>query len=157
MFDIFEIVDKTILMVTPQAKKTNASITRKYSVSSALAWGNPDELWQVLMNIILNAISSMENGGDIFVEITLKEKPEKKITEIETPGIVEINIRDTGKGIAEENLKEIFDTFYTTKQEGTGLGLAIVKRICKENNWEIHVDSATGKGTSFSILIPVKV
>lgn len=100
---------------------------------------------QVFMNILSNAVQSIEGKGDIWIET------KKKGLEIV------ISIRDNGKGIPEKALNKIFDPFFTTKPvgEGTGLGLSISYGIIEKHNGQILVDSVAGKGTEFKIILPV--
>ena len=104
------------------------------------------QLQQVFLNIINNAIEELEGGGRI--DITLHKRD---------GGVVSATIADNGRGIPEENLKQIFDPFYTTKKEyGTGLGLSITYGIVEKLGGKISVESEVGQGTSFTITLPVK-
>ncbi len=105
----------------------------------------PSQLNQVFLNLVTNAAQSIAERGTITV-----------ITRA-TPENVEVSIGDTGCGIPEEALPRIFDPFFTTKAvgEGTGLGLSIVHKIVKAHNGTIHVKTATGRGTTFTIALPV--
>jgi len=103
-----------------------------------------EKLQQVMLNLLMNAIQSIENEGKITVGIGSNEK------------FAEITVADTGSGIDQEHLKNIFTPFFTTKEQGTGLGLAIVKKIIDLHEGEITVESAVGKGTSFCIKIPLQ-
>jgi two-component system sensor histidine kinase HydH len=85
----------------------------------------------------------MENGGTLTVKCTMDETEN-----------VKIDISDTGKGISPEQLKKIFDPYFTTKSKGTGLGLAIVHKIIEAHEGHIEVNSAIDEGTSFSMRIP---
>jgi PAS domain S-box-containing protein len=107
-------------------------------------WGQGERLQQVLINIILNAIDAMPQGGTLSLALT------------ETNGEALIKITDTGTGIKEQHLPHIFDPFFTTKGlgKGTGLGLSISYAIIKEHEGRITVQSEIGKGTSFTIAIP---
>ncbi|WP_075728050.1 sensor histidine kinase [Tissierella creatinophila] len=108
-------------------------------------YGNEYELKQGILNIVLNAIQSMENTGGTL-DIRLYEKEDHIILEIE----------DTGTGIAEENIGKIFEPKFTTKgDKGTGLGLIISKNIMEENDGEISFKSELGKGTKFTIKFPI--
>jgi signal transduction histidine kinase len=98
---------------------------------------------QALMNILLNAYQSMPSGGDVVIKA------------YEADSSVCIDITDSGEGIPQEKLNRIFDLFYSTKENGTGLGLSITKRIIEMHNGEIRVNSREGKGTTFSVLIPI--
>lgn len=103
---------------------------------------DPERLAQVFMNIILNAVQAMRGGGELKVRISQQDKA------------VQIEISDTGEGIAAEKLPNIFDPFYTTKERGSGLGLAVTYRIVKEHGGEITAESQAGKGTIFKIWLP---
>ncbi len=107
---------------------------------------------QVFMNILSNAVQAIpEKGGTIWLSLSQVKRGEHK-------GKVQISVRDSGKGIPKEDLARIFDPFYTTKTvgEGTGLGLSISYGIVKKHGGEIVVKSEAGKGTEFSIFLPVE-
>lgn len=107
--------------------------------------GNAGQLSQVFINLLVNAVQAMAEPGDITIE-TFQEGD-----------VVRVKISDTGLGIPEENLVKIMDPFFTTKPvgEGTGLGLSISFEIIKQHRGEIHVESQVGKGTTFTISLPV--
>jgi two-component system NtrC family sensor kinase len=107
-------------------------------------WAQGERLQQVCINIILNAIDAMPGGGSLRIEL------------FETDADAVIRITDTGTGIKEQHLPHIFDPFFTTKGmgKGTGLGLSISYAIIKEHEGRIGVESAVGRGTSFTIAIP---
>jgi two-component system sensor histidine kinase HydH len=104
---------------------------------------DPDRLTQCLLNLYLNAIQAMESGGTLTVKCTVDETEN-----------VNISVSDTGKGIPSEQLKKIFDPYFTTKNKGTGLGLAIVHKIIEAHGGQIEVDSTIDEGTSVLIRIP---
>lgn len=111
------------------------------------------QLGQVFWNLFLNAAHAMPEGGTLSVEA-------ERVLDGGAKGgpaseFVAVTVSDTGRGIAPEDLKRIFDPFFSTREEGTGLGLAIVHRIIESHNGRIDVASAMGKGTSFRILLPV--
>ena len=105
----------------------------------------PQLLNQVFMNLLINAVQSTEKRGEINIK-TLADN-----------GYVKIKISDTGSGISKENLNRIFDPFFTTKDvgKGTGLGLNVAYNIIKKHRGRIDVKSGVGKGTTFTIKIPV--
>ena len=105
-----------------------------------------DQITQALLNIFLNAMESMGEGGELRVRTI--PNPEK--------GGVEIWIADTGPGIGKEEITRIFDPFFSTKKKGTGLGLAITAKIIEAHRGEISVESEKGKGATFKIFLPVK-
>jgi two-component system sensor histidine kinase PilS (NtrC family) len=108
---------------------------------------NEMELRQVIWNLILNAVQAMPEGGVLKVEATSARSAKRDG--------VEIKIGDSGFGMEEQDLKKIFDPFYTTRDTGTGLGLAVVNRIIAVYDGKIHVQSESGKGTLFTLWIPV--
>lgn len=103
---------------------------------------DPNQLFQVFINIILNACDAMPNGGDLIIETR------------EANHYVEISFTDKGIGIPPENLPHIFDPFFTTKDKGTGLGLAVSYSIVKNFGGEILVSSEVGKGSTFMVRLP---
>jgi signal transduction histidine kinase len=106
-------------------------------------------LQQALVNLLINGIQAMPDGGDLA--LTIESEPKT--------GNIRIDVQDTGRGIDKDHLDKIFDPFFTTKKEGegTGLGLSVTYNIIKQHNGRIHVESTMGKGTCFSIFLPVKV
>ncbi len=113
-----------------------------------------NQIQQVMINLMMNALDAMEKGGTLTVQAMLVRKtlPPKFHEEHE---VVEIRVTDTGKGIPREQLRSIFDAFYTTKPNGIGLGLSIVYRIVEEHGGEILVESMENKGTTFILLLPL--
>lgn len=117
------------------------------------------QIQQVILNLIINAIDAMEQGGRLFIEVEpYKGDGSHFITADHEPAgkYVEIAVSDTGTGIAQENLETIFDPFFTTKSQGTGLGLSIVYRILAAHHGEISVSSEVGEGTTFRVLLPTE-
>jgi two-component system sensor histidine kinase HydH len=104
-----------------------------------------DRINQVLLNLYLNAIESMEKGGRLSVSLSEEE------------GGAIIKISDTGAGIGEKDLPHIFDPYFTTKTTGTGLGLAIVHNIIEAHDGKITVESRPGEGTTFTLFLPGKI
>lgn len=106
---------------------------------------DPKQMKQVLINIVKNSVEAMPQGGKLSIETRLKDDD------------VEIRISDTGKGIAPENLKDIFNPFVTTKPKGTGLGLAISGKIIEDHQGQVFIHSQLGKGTVCTIVLPVQL
>lgn len=109
-----------------------------------LAYIDCNKIQEVLLNLLLNSISSIDKKGEISIE--LKEKNEKEL---------EIIFSDSGRGIKQEHLPQIFHPFFTTKKRGTGLGLSICKNIIDAHYGSIGVESKENKGTTFLIRMPV--
>jgi PAS domain S-box-containing protein len=105
---------------------------------------DPNRVKDALLNVVRNAVQALEQKGTISLKIYRMNKT------------CVMEIRDTGSGIAEEDLPFIFDPFYTTKKEGTGLGLTITHRIIEEHDGRIEVESRAGEGSIFRLLIPIK-
>ena len=103
---------------------------------------DPDKLKQVLINIITNGLQSMNDGGNL------------SITTVKSSGFIEVRISDEGIGIPEENLKQIFEPFYTTRDNGSGLGLSISYKIIEAHDGDISVESQPDKGTTFTVQLP---
>jgi signal transduction histidine kinase len=133
-----------ILEFQPAAKSVN--LIKKLAPDLRLIRADSGQIRQVFLNIILNAIQAMPDGGELDVSTRrwMSEAAEG----------VEITIRDTGTGIPKDDIKDIFQPFFTTKEEGTGLGLAISYGIIKEHNGIIEVESKVGQGTTFRIFLP---
>ncbi|NTW48963.1 MAG: GHKL domain-containing protein [Chlorobiales bacterium] len=150
--DINEGIDSAILIATNLIKH-KAEVEKQYG-SNIIAECYPAQLNQVFLNLLTNAAQAMHGddrtGGTITGKIIIK-------TSLENDQVL-IKIQDNGKGIPKENLKKIFEPFYTTKAigEGTGLGLAIVYKIIQQHNGSIQVQSEVGKGSVFEIRIPCK-
>jgi hypothetical protein len=109
---------------------------------------DPNQIQQVLLNLMLNAIQSMDGAGAGAgkVDVTVATRDGRAV----------VVVRDTGKGIKPEHLPNIFRPFYTTKGSGTGLGLSLAKRIIEDHGGKIQVASEVGKGTTFEVLLPLK-
>jgi signal transduction histidine kinase len=104
------------------------------------------QLQQVFMNLLINAVESLQEG----VVITVKTHYES------SDNSIHISIADTGKGIKNELKEKIFELFFTTKPKGTGLGLPITKRLIEQHGGNIRVETSLGKGTTFNVALPVK-
>jgi two-component system, NtrC family, sensor kinase len=143
--DINQIINTTCELVWNQVSFKNVIVKSDLAKDLPKLMIDRDQITQVCMNILLNAADAMPNGGDI--SITSKISPDQKN--------VEIYFKDSGMGIAPEDLNHIFDPFFTTKPHGTGLGLAITYGIIQQHSGSISVESEKGKGTTFIVRLPV--
>ncbi len=148
MVDVNELINRLLDFLAPQFAKNSIAVERKLTAGLPWLTLDPDLVQQALINISLNAIQAMPEGGKFSV-VTGVVKPDG-----EGRGSVDISLSDTGKGIQPENLSRIFSPFYTTRQQGTGLGLSITQRIIEQHGGEINVASVPGRGTSFAISLP---
>jgi len=138
-----DLIDHSIRIVTHEAETAGIHITKNIKPDLPDLKADPDRLTQVLLNLYLNAIQAMAEGGNIIVQA------EKKGSSII------INVSDTGAGIPVENLNHIFDPYFTTKNKGTGLGLAITHKIIENHNGFIQVESTENHGTTISMSLPI--
>ncbi len=144
-FNLKEIINNIMLMIGARIRKSGIKLILQISEQELVVKSDPTQIWQALMNVLLNAIQAMPHGGDIHL-----------IAEKQNDARIKLLIRDQGSGISAQEQSKIFDAFFTTKTDGSGLGLAIVKRLAEENNWEIDLKSTLGKGSDFTFLIPVE-
>jgi PAS domain S-box-containing protein len=156
--DIKKIVNEVAATMMRRSKK-RIEVKCSFDGQNSSVIGDASQLKQVLLNLCLNAQDAMTKGGvlDIQASDILHDRRliESYPNVPEGPYVV-VNVRDSGEGIPEEDLERIFEPFYTTKEQkgGTGLGLAIARAIISKHNGYITVDSALGKGTTFSVYLP---
>ncbi len=116
---------------------------------------DPDKINQALLNLTINAIQAMPDGGSLkVISEWMGDIPDGMEIETRVEGCLLVSLEDSGKGILNENIKQVFEPFYTTKEEGTGLGLSIVKKIIEAHNGRIQVDSAPDSGTKVTVWLP---
>jgi len=118
---------------------------------------DPNQISQVLNNMILNARQAMPDGGTLTIYLSQKYVFENQIERLHEGEYVEIAIRDNGRGISDACLARIFDPFFTTRKQGTGLGLSMCHLIICKHNGTITVDSIEGEGTTFRIYLPAVI
>ena len=106
-----------------------------------------DQMHQVLLNLLLNSVQAIEGSGLVRVAVFAQEGGGDDAV---------ITVSDTGRGIPAEHLQNIFRPFFTTKGNGTGLGLSLARRIVEEHHGRIEVASSSGKGTTFSVMLPLR-
>ena len=112
--------------------------------------GDPKQLAQVFLNLLLNAVEAMPQGGMLTIRSAVKVNPDS------LQEFLQLIIKDTGHGIPEKDRPYLFDPFFTTKAGGTGLGLSIVYSIIQKHNGRIEVESELGKGSSFILSLPIQ-
>jgi len=130
-------------MIEEQAQAKGIAL-KADEVADTILSVDPDKIKQVLLNLFLNAIAAMENGGTLVV----RSAPTGN-------RFIRILISDTGVGIRKEDMNRVFDPYFTTKPSGTGLGLAIVHKIMEAHHGEISVESEPGKGTTVTLALPM--
>ena len=142
--NLIALIDDSIKLIENQAAQKNIGIRTHLSDHSTEIMIDPDRLNQVLLNLYLNAIESMADGGELKIELSANSQADG----------IDIKISDTGCGINAGDLTKIFDPYYTTKSSGTGLGLAIAHNIIEAIGGQIVVESQPDQGTTFKITIP---
>ncbi len=142
--DLRRTVEETLEMI--QEKLTKHGIVVEIDFDGAVSEidGDPDQISQVLLNLFLNAVHAMEQGGTLRISAHPRQ------------GEVMLSVSDTGQGISREHLTKIFEPFFTTKEvgKGTGLGLNVVTGIIQEHHGSITVESEPGSGTTFTMTLP---
>ena len=144
--DLAELVEEAVKLEAPRCRSAAVEIECSPWGRIPAILGDPDRLRQVLINVMNNAIDAMPQGGRLSISM------------VNGRGQVVVDISDTGKGITEEDQARIFDPFFTTKPagKGTGLGLAVSYGIIRDHGGEILVSSLTGRGSTFSIVLPAE-
>ena len=130
-------------VVSPEAERSTVRVVRECQASVPEVHGDAAMLRQVFLNLAINAIQAMPDGGTLRLTCAPA-----------SAGRVEVRIEDTGLGIKPEHLGRIFDLYFTTKDRGTGIGLSMVFRIVQLHDGEIDVESTPGRGTTFRVLLP---
>lgn len=141
------LIENITLLVRNQASFRNIDIVKNLTEDLPEILSDTDQIQQVFINIILNAAEAMTKGGTLRIESAMTKDGE----------FIDVRFTDTGPGIPEEHRERIFDPFYTTKEHGTGLGLSISYGIIEQHGGTIGVESCIGKGSTFSVLLPVKM
>jgi two-component system nitrogen regulation sensor histidine kinase GlnL len=154
-YNIHSILDRILLLHEENARQSGVVLTRLYDPSLPDIIGNEDQLIQVFLNIIKNAIEAMPAGG----KLTLVTRISDLFTSVQADGkkhrLMVIKVSDTGPGIKPEHSADIFTPFFTTKDKGVGLGLALSYQIVQEHLGTIRVESQENEGTTFSVYLPL--
>ncbi len=140
-------LDRTLDLIRYQFRKRGIEVCREFDGDYRPVLADRQQLRQVFLNLLTNALDAMPQGGTL----TLRVRPGEG-------GRVSVDIADTGPGIQPEHLDKVTEPFFTTKEEGkgTGLGLAICKRIVQEHGGTLAIDSAVGRGTTVSVVLPAE-
>ncbi len=143
------VVDMALQLLQHRLKSYDVAVAVERTQPLPQVEADPEQLKEVLVNLIINACEAMDKGGHITIT-------EKRVLDRHSRPLAILQVADNGPGIP-ENLKEkIFQPFFTTKAEGTGLGLSIVERIIREHRGQIELEPKEGVGTTFIITLPIK-
>jgi len=141
--DISSLISDMIDFYSPQAHSHSIIIRQQLYDKPLVCRADEGMLKQAILNLFINARQAMSDGGELLIRTARQKKD------------AVIQISDTGSGIAPDKLPYIFDAYYSSRPQGSGLGLPTVKKIVEAHNGTISVDSEPGKGTSFSIRLPI--
>ena len=139
-----EILEHTLGVLEPELAKKKAEVEKQYERELPPVRVDRDQLSQAFLNLLINSLEAMGEGGRIRVGIRREDQDSLKVS-----------IGDTGKGIPRGDLEKVFEPFFSTKRKGTGLGLAIVHQIVEGHGGDIQVESLEEEGTVFQIILPI--
>jgi signal transduction histidine kinase len=147
--DVNALLADTLNLLVAKIKSTDIRLEASFPEDLPPVEGDPKQLSQVFLNLVLNAVEAMSTGGTLRIRSSLEMNPDIQ------EKIIHLVFQDTGCGISEKDRPYLFDPFFTTKEKGTGLGLSIVYSIVQRHNGWIDVESEPGKGSSFIVSLPV--
>jgi len=143
--DLKEVLEKTLLLLSPQAKTLGIEIKKEVPIQPFLVSVDPEQIRQAFTNLGVNALEAMPQGGVLRVKV-MKNTKDRLL----------IQFSDTGKGIPKEMQTKIFDPFFTTKEGGTGLGLFIAQQIITQHGGDIVFEGGEKEGSTFTISLPLR-
>jgi signal transduction histidine kinase len=136
------------LLLRLKLQQLGVKVEIETSEALPLVEGNPGQIQQIFLNLMMNGVQAMAGGGALTIRLGVEPGPQGEV--------VAVRITDTGSGIPPKILPKIFESFFTSREDGTGLGLAIVKRILRDHRGDIIVESTAPGGTTFKFWVPVK-
>jgi signal transduction histidine kinase len=145
--NVNRIIEESLSVLEGEFQDKNITITKDLDSGLPPLVSDPQQVKQIFLNLFVNAVQAMERNGQLSVKTSTEKKGEKRFLRIE--------VEDTGGGIPQEDLENIFNPFFTTKQDGTGLGLAITHKIITRYGGEIEVINHPGVGATFLIRFPL--
>jgi signal transduction histidine kinase len=148
--DASALVKDTVNLLAAKLKNSGIRLDISLPDEHPSVEGDPKQLAQVFLNLLLNAVEAMPQGGTLTISSAVKVNPDSG------QEFLQLIIKDTGHGIPEKDRPYLFDPFFTTKAGGTGLGLSIVYSIIQKHNGRIEVESELGKGSSFILSFPIQ-
>lgn len=149
--NVNDILEDILILMRKQLSNNKINLETSFSDSVPEIMGDPNQLWQVFINILVNADQAMPDGGDLKINTGVYNLNNYRSKDDQ----VFVSFNDTGIGIDHEDIMKIFDPFFTKKETGTGLGLSVSYKIIEEHNGHIIVNSTQGRGTTFIIELPV--
>ncbi len=159
LVNLEQMLEQTLTLVTTTAKKRKIGIDFNFNGQEKQLKADPAQLKQVFLNIIMNSLQAMDEGGKLEISVEMRSKGSQFVSE--SKANFYIIFQDNGRGIPKENLDHVFDPFFTTKKDGTGLGLSISYGIIQQHGGDIEIESLTredmpdGHGTKVMIMLPI--
>ena len=155
--DLNQIIEETARFVERPAHLNNIDITLDLDPALPPVWVDPDQMKQVVMNLLVNAQHAIDGEGRIVIRTRQSPEPKQLQPGANAVPTVEFSIADTGCGISKENLRRIFDPFFTTKEVGigTGVGLSVSHGIVEAHGGTIEIESEVGEGSTFRVTLPL--
>lgn len=138
-----EFLDEKLAFMRGEFEKTKVKLHTGFDPALGRINADSEQLWQATLNLIRNSLDAMPDGGELTVGTWCKGKE------------AHVRVSDRGQGMSTEQLRHVFTPFYTTKPGGTGLGLTLVQQIAGEHGGHVECESRTGKGTTFTIFLPL--
>ena len=152
--DISTLLDNTLDLLNHQIQSQGVSVVKDWTNNLPPVPGDSDQLQQVFLNLILNAIQSMPDGGTLRLSASSQRISKEGLEEAQRQ-YMEVCVEDTGVGMEREVMQNIFNPFFTTKVTGTGLGLMVSQGIVRDHEGWIEVESKVGKGSVFKVYLPL--
>src|SRR5439155_9671770 len=146
--DVHQVLDKTLDILEVQLRDNQVKLSRSYAEDLPLVDADPDLTQQVFLNLCLNGIQAMPQGGELHVETGVRRYRTRR-------SMVDVSFRDTGVGIPKELMERIFDPFFTTRSMGTGLGLPVSVQIMREVGGVVTAKNNAGGGATLRVSFPV--
>ena len=151
------LVDRALELYANQTEAKGVTVVREYALGLPAIPADPEQLYQALVNLVTNALDATEAGGTLTVRIGWTAAASGTTGSPESRERLRVEIEDTGAGISPAQAGNVFNPFFTTKAEGTGLGLAIAHKIIEDHAGTITLRSVPGRGTTFTVLLPLTV
>src|SRR5581483_10428470 len=148
--DVARLVEEALTLTEKDLTKHRVHVEKRFH-ARPVATVVPGQIEQILVNLIINARQAMPRGGRLLIEVRANK----------SAGMAEVRIADSGVGIPPDRLRLIFEPFYTTKEPdehghgGTGLGLSVCRQIIEQHHGRIRVESVVGKGSTFTVKLPL--
>ncbi len=160
--DLSDVIIRSLALVWKNMKQANVSLVKTVDQDLPLVFVDKEQIEQVFLNLLLNALNAMPGGGTLNISIKLRQDRIEKNASLKAFALpekyerqIEVIFQDTGHGIKKEIISRIFNPFFTTNPGGTGLGLSIVQKLLEKNRAKINIESREKQGTRVTLLFPI--